>query len=717
MTSPLANGHSSAAGTEPIAVIVVNYLSHDLLDCHLAHADFDRSRVQIVVVENYSTGAEREALRGLRDEHGWALVELDDNRGFGAGVNAGVARARLDGATVVVLLNPDAVVSGDVIAALAEQCVQDPLTAVSPRVEDSNGQVVFQGAELQLASGRLRGLRAEGPGPDAPLHSRLTGAVEPWLGGACLALSMQLYDLVGGFDERYFMYWEDVDFSHRVLAAGGGLRVRRDLLAVHDEGGTQGRDDVHAKSDLYYRQNCRNRLLFASAHLRRGQLLGWIVRTPVQSAHILLRGGRRQLLRSRSPLWATVRGSFQGLRVSGGALAAGQGKPLVTAGTGGLAGRRVLVAHPGAELYGSDRVLVESVAALADAGAEVTVALPGSGPLAALLQQLDVSVQTCPAPVLRKSALTPRGAVALAREALTELWPAWRLLREVHPDVVYVSTVTVPTWIGLARLAGRRVIVHVHEAERSQTALVRKALVLPLAFAQRIVANSRFSRDVLIESMPTLAQRTTVLRNGVPGPPSVSPARPHIDGRARLLYLGRLAPRKGPQVAVAALAALAARGVDAELELLGSVFPGYEWFEAELRAEVERAGLGGRVRFLGFDANVWPHLERADVVLVPSLLDEPFGNTAAEALLAARPVIVSAGGGLGEAVDGCPSARQVEPGRPQRWADAIEAMLSDWREIRVQARADADSTGARLAPESYRAGLVSAVTALIGELQ
>lgn len=702
-------------GFARIAVVVVNHSSHELLGRHLANINLDRTKVDVVVVDTFSCIAEREALRELAVEHAWTLVELDENRGFGAGVNAGVMRARAHGARTVVLLNPDASATGEVVLALAEACTQAPLTAVSPRVEDSSGHVVFQGAEMQMSSGRLRGLRAAGRSVDAEQHGQLTGPVEPWLGGACLALSLELYDRVGGFDERYFLYWEDVDLSHRVLAVGGALSVRRDLVVVHDEGGTQGRQHSLAKSDLYYRQNCRNRLLFASAHLPRRQLLGWIVRTPAQSTHILLRGGRRQLLRSRSPLWATIRGSAEGLRVAVAALVTGPGKPVRTAAPSNLVGRRVLLAHPGAELYGSDRVLAESAAAMVEAGASVTVALPSSGPLATLLQEQGCSVRTCATPVLRKSALTPRGALSLARETAASVRPAWRLLRGVRPDAVYVSTVTIPSWIVLARLARCRVLVHVHEAEPTQVAVVRRSLALPMKLAHRIVVNSRFSRDVLLDASPGLAQRSTVLLNGVPGPPALSPARVVVEDPVRLLYVGRLAPRKGPQVAVAVVAALRARGIESELTLLGSVFAGYEWFEAELRAEVDRAGLAGHVRFLGFDPDVWPHLERADVVLVPSLLDEPFGNTAAEALMAARPVVVSAGGGLGEAVDGCFSALRVEPDRPELWADAVEQLRRDWAEVREQALADALTTAARLAPQRYRAGLVGAMSALTGE--
>ena len=96
-------------------------------------------------------------------------------------------------------------------------------------------------------------------------------------------------------------------------------------------------------------------------------------------------------------------------------------------------------------------------------------------------------------------------------------------------------------------------------------------------------------------------------------------ARRELDGPVRLLFVGRLSPRKGPQVALATLQELLGRGIDARLGLLGSVFEGYEWFEAELQATVAEQGLADRVEFLGFRADIWPYLADADVVLVPSV--------------------------------------------------------------------------------------------------
>lgn len=285
---------------DPIAVVVVNYGSHRLLAAHLpAAATMPFARV--IVVDNHTTDAERLAVTALADERGWELLALPDNRGFAAGVNAGAVRARELGASAVLLLNPDARVTADVIAALAARVRDDPMSVVTPRIVDSLGEVVFDGSMLELRSGRLA--------------RRGSGAAVPWLTAACLAVPLELFERLGGMDESYFLYWEDVDLTVRAARLGARLVVADDLVAVHDEGGTQGRSG-RAKSSGYYRYNARNRLLFAARNLSRADIVRWIVRTPVESTQILLRGGRRQLIESPRPLLAVLRGSLAGLALA-----------------------------------------------------------------------------------------------------------------------------------------------------------------------------------------------------------------------------------------------------------------------------------------------------------------------------------------------------------------------------------------------------------------
>jgi glycosyltransferase involved in cell wall biosynthesis len=371
------------------------------------------------------------------------------------------------------------------------------------------------------------------------------------------------------------------------------------------------------------------------------------------------------------------------------------------------------VVHPGAELYGADRVLAESASALATRF-DVTVALPGPGPLVAELEARGLRVVLCRMPVLRNSALRPRGALRLLADTVLGALPALRLLRSAGEAGVYVNTLTLPSWPLLARLAGRRSVCHVHEAEQSAPRLLRIGMAVCPALADRVVANSRFCLDVLAGTAPWLRRRATVVYNAVPAPAEVVPARAELAGPVRLLFVGRLSPRKGPQVAVATLQELLARGVDARLQLLGSVFEGYEWFETELRGTVAAAGLTDRVEFLGFRSDVWPVLAGSDVVLVPSVMEESFGLTAVEAVLAARPLVVSDGSGLREAAAGYASAQSVAPGDPVRWADAVERVVADWDTVRAAAVVDAAEARRRHSPQRYTEQLVAVVAALTG---
>ena len=374
----------------------------------------------------------------------------------------------------------------------------------------------------------------------------------------------------------------------------------------------------------------------------------------------------------------------------------------------------VLVVHPGAELYGADRVLLESATALADRF-DVTVALPGPGPLVVELERRGLRVVLCRMPVLRNSALRPRGAVRLVADAVLGAFPALGLLRRYGVAGVYVNTLTLPSWTLLARVARRRSVCHVHEAERSAPRLLRRGMAVCPALADRVVVNSRFTLEVLTDVAPRLRARSTVVLNGIPAPGEVRPPRTELAGPLRLLFVGRLSPRKGPQVALATLRELLDRGVDARLQLLGSVFEGYEWFEAELRRTVAAFGLEDRVEFLGFRPDVWSALAGADLVLVPSVGEESFGNTAVEALLAARPVVVSDGSGLREAASGYAGAQAVPPGDAAEWADAVQRVAADWPAARAAAAADAREARRRHDPARYREQLTDVMGALVDQ--
>lgn len=366
--------------------------------------------------------------------------------------------------------------------------------------------------------------------------------------------------------------------------------------------------------------------------------------------------------------------------------------------------RTVLFAHPSPDLYGSDRMLLESVTGVVERGWDAVVALPAHGPLVGLLRDRGARVAVCPTLVLRKALLSPRGLPRLVGGSVRGLLAGAALLRAERPRVVYVNTVTVPLWPLLARLSGAGVLVHVHEAEQDVGRVVRLALATPLLAASVVVVNSRATAEVVAGSIGRLRGRLRLVYNGVAGPPEdavVDPAATAPDP-LRVVFVGRVSPRKGVEVAVRALAELRDRGRPAVLDVVGAVFPGYEWFDRLLRDLVVTLDLSDRVHLTGFSSPVWPAYARADVAVVPSLATEPFGNVSVEAQLAGRPVVVARTQGLVETlVDGV-TGLVVEPGDPAALADALERLATDWAATVAMARAARADARTRFAPDRYR---------------
>jgi N-acetylglucosaminyl-diphospho-decaprenol L-rhamnosyltransferase len=290
-----------------LTIVVVNYGSHELLDRNLVPVASALPGAQIVVLDNHSTIPEAAIVESMCRQHGWRSVLCRENLGFGAGVNRAVSA--LDSETdFLLLLNPDATLERDSILRLLDHVRTHPLDLVAPIVRRPDGRIWSAGHDLDLTTARSRSwTRRDQEGPLR--HS------QPWLSGACLMLSRELWDRTGGFDEDYFLYWEDVDLSRRALDAGARLLVDDQAVATHDVGGTQPTDQARrTKSAVYYYYNTRNRLVFAAKHLDADDQRRWRRSAWAAAYEVLMRGGRRQLRHPRRTVVPVWRGTRDGLR-------------------------------------------------------------------------------------------------------------------------------------------------------------------------------------------------------------------------------------------------------------------------------------------------------------------------------------------------------------------------------------------------------------------
>jgi glycosyltransferase involved in cell wall biosynthesis len=368
--------------------------------------------------------------------------------------------------------------------------------------------------------------------------------------------------------------------------------------------------------------------------------------------------------------------------------------------------RTVLVAHAGAGLFGADRMLLESVIGLREAGCRVVVALPSNGPLVAELDRAGAEVRIIAMLALSRRLLRPHGWPALVRRSLLGAPSIWRLMSRTRPDAVYVSTSKIPQWPLLARSRGIRTISHIHEAERSGGRWVNRLWYLPHLASQRTLVNSRFTLATIRRALPALARRAEIVHNGIAFPEHPTLPREPLEAPLRILYMGHLSPQKGPDLGLEAATLLQQEGREVEVTVLGAPMAGFEWFEQQLRDQAADSDL--HVEFAGFHRDIWPFLARADVLLAPSRFDEPFGNAAVEAVLALRPVVASDSSGLKEAAGGYRTTRLVRPGDARAIADALVAVTDSWSALVRSLAASRKEALRRHDPAAYRATIVRA---------
>jgi N-acetylglucosaminyl-diphospho-decaprenol L-rhamnosyltransferase len=195
----------------------------------------------VVVVENGRPDGAQAALAAAGLDV--PMVVTGRNLGYGAGANRGLAAS---GDTDYVLVaNPDLVVHPGAVAALAAALDAEPSWAiVGPRVVDEGGRVypsVRRFPSMADAAGHAlvalfkpdnrfsRRYRPPGAGGDVV-------APADWVSGACFLARRRALEELGGFDEGYFMFAEDMDLCWRAHRAGWGVGVQPAAVVTHAEG-------------------------------------------------------------------------------------------------------------------------------------------------------------------------------------------------------------------------------------------------------------------------------------------------------------------------------------------------------------------------------------------------------------------------------------------------------------------------------------------------
>jgi GT2 family glycosyltransferase len=252
-----------------VSAVIVNYEAGELLLECIEALEGQPSLLETIVVDNGSTDRSTAAAAArFPDIH---VVKPDSNLGFAGGANAG---ARVSRGELLLFLNPDVRLTPGSLALLAGEFTDPSVGVVGPPLDVAAAGAVEYGATVDPIGSPVH-LTDRGPALYVP--------------GCALMTRARLFNGLGGFDERYFMFVEDVDYCWRVLLSGFDVRVARTKPARHEGGAAApgGYLTAAGVASTRFRVALRERNTLATLLKCYSSPLAWII-TPIYAVQSLL---------------------------------------------------------------------------------------------------------------------------------------------------------------------------------------------------------------------------------------------------------------------------------------------------------------------------------------------------------------------------------------------------------------------------------------------
>lgn len=240
-----------------VAVVILNYKSKDeALECIHSVKASDYSSIEIIVVDNNSQDGLEEDLRGDNEVE---FIQTGDNLGYTGGNNLGIEKALKDGADYIFVLNADTVIDNSAISNLVLVSEKEGAGIVGPKILFGDRKTIwYAGGIFDKANvlGSHRGVDELDEGQYDEIEET------EYVSGGAMFVKKEVFKRIGLFDDKYFLYYEDSDFSFRAKKANFKLVFAPTAVVYHENAKSTG-----LGSPLQDYFITRNRMLFASKFL------------------------------------------------------------------------------------------------------------------------------------------------------------------------------------------------------------------------------------------------------------------------------------------------------------------------------------------------------------------------------------------------------------------------------------------------------------------
>lgn len=240
-----------------VTVVILNFKVCDLtLKCINSVKKSSHKNLQIIVVDNNSNDNLGESLKNDKEIY---FIQNDDNLGFAGGMNVGIKEALKNKADFVFVLNPDTTIEKDTIKILVEKADKYNAQILCPKIYFDDSNILwYAGKVFDRANvlGLHRGVDQEDKGQFDQDEEQETAT------GAAMLVQKEVFEEVGFFDDRYFLYYEEDDLCARAKMANFKIMYIHDSIVYHKNAQSTG---LGTPLQDYF--ITRNRLLYASKFL------------------------------------------------------------------------------------------------------------------------------------------------------------------------------------------------------------------------------------------------------------------------------------------------------------------------------------------------------------------------------------------------------------------------------------------------------------------
>lgn len=328
---------------------------------------------------------------------------------------------------------------------------------------------------------------------------------------------------------------------------------------------------------------------------------------------------------------------------------------------------KILFVHPSVELYGADKILLYILQMLCEKH-EITVLIPKDGILTEHIKSVSPKIKV---DIVKDLPIVHSKLKFIDYLKLPlKILKCGRIYKKQKFDYCFCNTLA-SILLLFAGFSKNRVL-YVHEIISSKF-LNFGFSVLAKMGAKKVVCVSNHVKKNLLFS-----KKYVVVHNGIPDiAKGFTKNEIQPDGKIRFVLPGRFMPQKGQWFLIDSLLKLSDEYKNKiRICLYGSAPPFKPELFSELKNKIKESGLEKTISLHGFTQNITDIYKNANVVLVPSLMADPFPTTVLEALMFSRPVIATNHGGASEILEDSFS-RMIKPNDTAGFCDAIKFFVDN----------------------------------------